>query len=123
MSANNHIVILNSKDGFRVTHCQALSNIFWWRIKNAPAYQVEQKNEINPFVLYQYFKDAKYFKTKEEALIYAEELYFHIGYVEYGICEVIYNNDFPISCLSCCENPAIVSVDGQEQCYNCGEYL
>ena len=90
MSADNGIYILQSKDGIRVAHCQAIENIYWWnkkcckkpeiietdepdnyteRCKNCgkvPEY--EQRAEINPKVLKGYFGNSKVFKIIEEAL-------------------------------------------------------
>lgn len=94
MSADNGIYILQSKDGIRVAHCQAIENIYWWskkcckkqdieettgmaegievdveKCKNCgkvPGY--EQRTEINPKVLKGYFGNSKVFKIIEEAL-------------------------------------------------------
>jgi len=43
--------------------------------------------------------------------------------VEYGI--QIFGDgtfEFPKECPPCCNNPILISIDGQEQCQNCGEY-
>jgi len=125
MSADNHIAILISTDGYRVIHCQALDNLVWWHTVGAGEHQHEQREEINPFVLWCYFSGAKVFKTREEAFAYAQTLYRKIGYVEYGICEVSYDKEFPKECPPCCEQPILEATaeDGGRTCINCGEYL
>ena len=114
MSADNGIYILQSLDGFRVIHAQAIENIYWHftccdnpnviEKKIGDIYTVEickncnterpigvMKNEINPCFLKQYFGGCKIFKTKEESLLEAERIYNEIlnddycPIIEYGI--------------------------------------
>jgi hypothetical protein len=123
MSADNHIAILNSQDGYRVVHCQALDNLVFWHKEGEGINQFEARDTINPFVLYKYFKDAKFFATKSEALAYAIKLERRIGYVEYGIGYVFYEGFFPTEEPPCCEAPNLVINDaGDNVCENCGEY-
>jgi len=43
--------------------------------------------------------------------------------VEYGIRTFGDGTfEFPKECPPCCNNPILISIDGQEQCQNCGEY-
>lgn len=123
MSADNSIAILYSKDEIRVAHCQALENINYWHVENAPIYQFELRKELNPYILFNYFNSSPIFKIEEDAFKYAQQLYNEIGYVEYGICKIIYDKEFPKECPSCCENQIIVSIEDNKQCQNCGEYL
>lgn len=130
MSSNNGIYILKSKDGYRVSHAQAIENLYWWHLEDT---RWEQRKEINPYYLWLYFSKSFFFKNKTYAYHYAEELYNDIinddfcPIVEYGICEIEYNDYFPDTRPNCCENPSIISksgdlIDGsREQCYNCGE--
>lgn len=126
MSADNSIIILCTKDGYRVEHIQAIDNIYWWNISYNHG---EDRAIINPFMLYQYFNKSEFFQNKDNALIYAAALYNKIGYVEYGVEEIIYDEEFPKIQPPCCDNPDVVSISGdlidgnQERCFNCGEYL
>ena len=110
MSSDNGIYILQSLDGYRVAHTQAIDNINWWKIwtccnnpipvcidgqekcqhcgKYLPDY--ERRDEINPEALKDYFGKSKIFNTEEEALKEAKRLYEEIldddyGIIEYGI--------------------------------------
>uniref|UniRef100_A0A6M3JEI8 Uncharacterized protein n=1 Tax=viral metagenome TaxID=1070528 RepID=A0A6M3JEI8_9ZZZZ len=108
MSSDNGIYCLQSKDGFRVAHLQAIDNLYWWRIyqcdceinednedwdtcSKCGAHIVnEQREKINPITLKNYFGDSKVFKTKEEVLLEANKIYEEIlegccPIVEYGI--------------------------------------
>lgn len=108
MSADNYIAILKCKDGYRVAHCQALENLFYWptgRISNEKSFnpdtekfeeleEYEERTEINPEILKDFFKD-KPVMSKEEADVVAMLLIKQIGVVEYGICDINYDKDFP----------------------------
>ena len=78
MSADNGIYLHKFRDGWRVTHAQAIENIYWKR----------GKNKYNYRILKQYFKDSPLFKTEKKALNYAFKLYKEIGWTEYGVCPV-----------------------------------
>jgi hypothetical protein len=86
MSADNGIYILQTKDGWRVIHAQAIENIYWDEEKK------EITEEINPHILREYFEDCEVFPTREEAIKEAELIYDDIvqddfcPIVEYGIC-------------------------------------
>lgn len=81
MSADNGIYILESKDGFRVIHSQAIENIYFW--------ETMPGEKLNPKYLKQYFGEAKVFKTRDEAWLEARRIYDEImgeGFpLEYGI--------------------------------------
>lgn len=114
MSADNGVYILQSKDGFRVAHAQAIENLNWWDKKccdhpivddfksesdcwirvciNCKTFVIgEERPEINPKVLKEYFGDSKILPTKEEALLEANRIYEEIlsdpicPICEYGI--------------------------------------
>jgi len=125
MSADNGIYILKNNDGYRVTHAQAIDNLYWWRVEGGSIDQYEQRNEINPSVLFSYFKNSEVYKDKNEAWHQAVILYRQQEIVEYGISfiEGFEEKDFP---TQCCTTPKIL-VDGDgtiiARCYNCGEYL
>lgn len=122
MSADNTVAILHTKDGYRVKHAQAIENIY---------YQCRRKGdlEFNARQLWNYFSACKVFTTKTKALKEAYRIYNEImkddfsPIVEYGIQSIGDGAfEFPKECPSCCENPMPISIDGQEQCQNCGEY-
>jgi len=115
MSADNGIYILQSKDGFRVAHAQAIENIYWWpkfecdcsskevlESVNEEGFsqdvckscggkiEWEDRGVINPTILSEYFGNSKVFATREEALAEADRLYRDIldgecPILEYGI--------------------------------------
>lgn len=114
MSADNGIYILQTKDGFRVSHAQAIENINW---------QADETG-FNLREIYKYFHDAKFFKSIEGAFKEAFRIYDLYSIVEYGICPIkAFNIEFPKECPPCCDNPNIVSSNYIERCYNCGESL
>jgi phenylalanyl-tRNA synthetase beta subunit len=83
MSADNSIVILRTRDGYRVNHVQALENIFWNDETNS-----YNTKKLNLDTTYEYFHRAYFFKTREDALKRAFEYLGEIGYVEDGIIEI-----------------------------------
>jgi hypothetical protein len=110
MSADNGVYILQSKDGFRVTHAQAIENIYWQytccdnpdvvEIDTEDIYYHERclncgqedssgkmTNKINPKFLKMYFGDSKIFATSEEAMNEAVRIYEEIIADDFGICE------------------------------------
>lgn len=108
MSADNYVAVLKCNDGYRVTHCQAIENLYYWPtgrvLKNREWHpetdtysdipEYEERASINPDVLKDYFSDSKKY-TKKQAFEKAVKLYEEIGYVEYGIIEINFNGDFP----------------------------
>lgn len=85
MSSDNGVYVLQSKDGFRVTHAQAIDNLYWWNTDDPNTDKWEKRDEINPEMLIEYFGDCKVFKTEGEAVEKAFEMYNEICYVEYGV--------------------------------------
>lgn len=108
MSADDGIYILQAKDGFRVIHAQAIDNLYWWWdderlyddewVKSEEARGVENpyygkggsSRELNPRFIYNYFKDSKVFKTRNEALDEVDRIYLKImksdvPFTEYGV--------------------------------------
>ena len=94
MSADNGVYVLETKDGFRVAELMAVENYLWdeeiggdttdqdvW-IKNAR----------------EMWANSPHFKTEEEAMKYAKELYDKImkdfGIVEYGISFITIDRNF-----------------------------
>jgi len=117
MSADNGVYILHTKDGYRVNHCQAIDNIYWWHTcceKPDVIYMneddisycekclncgtinpdFEQRDEICSERLLEYFGDCEVFKTKKEAITYSIKLHADIvsddfcPICEYGIIEI-----------------------------------
>jgi hypothetical protein len=81
MSADNGIYILESKDGFRVVHTQAIDNLWWWDDICATT------NEINPKYLIRYFEKCDVYKTSEEAMAEAKRMYDEIMQSDFPILE------------------------------------
>lgn len=122
MSADDGIYLLQCKDGWRVTYAQAIDNLYWWHVPGTSIDQYERKEEINPSVLFTYFKQSEVYQKKYEAWHQAMILYRQVGYVEYGISfiEGFEEKDFP---KQCCDKPDIIELDlPTKRCFNCGEY-
>jgi hypothetical protein len=112
MSADNGIYILQSLDGYRVIHAQAIENLYYWetstccsnpvpiideykneRCRECGSYlpKMEQRDSICPNRLKEYFGECEVFKTEEKALQEAERIYdeiiddFYCPIIEYGI--------------------------------------
>lgn len=77
MSADNGIYIHKFRAGWRVTHAQAIDNIYWHR----------GKNRYNYRILKQYFEDSPLFDSIDKARDYAFQLA-ATGWTEYGVCDV-----------------------------------
>ena len=117
MSSDNGVYILHTKDGYRVEHCQAIENIYWWYTccnrpdiiqtfeddifynkkclncgTNKPS--TKKREEICPDRLEEYFGNCKVLKTLEDAKKEAIKLYLDVisddfcPIVEYGIGEI-----------------------------------
>jgi len=126
MSADNGIYILKTHDGYRVTHAHAIENLYWWHnccdnprveeiqddsifcedicrncgTKNPSA---EERIDICPERLKEYFGNCEITFSLEEALVKATFIYQEImdddyGIVEYGINIIEYDGDFPKRC-------------------------
>lgn len=109
MSADNYIAVLHCKDGYRVAHCQALENLFYWptgRMTGEYAFnhetgkeeeleEYEERSEINPQMLKEIFADCVVYINKEDADQKARQLEKSTGWVEYGICDIRYDKEFP----------------------------
>jgi hypothetical protein len=84
MSVDNGIYILQSLDGFRVAHAQAIENLWCW--------DEFQSQGLNPKYLSMYFEKAELIKNEEDALKEALRLFKEIsseGYpIEYGIVPI-----------------------------------
>jgi hypothetical protein len=112
MPADNGIYILYTKDGYRVAHCQAIENIYWWRIYHCDCERNteeswnkcdkcgaeiinEERDEPSPIQLKNYFGESELYLDKKQAMGRAVELYHEIisdpicPICEYGI-QIIY---------------------------------
>ena len=76
MSADNGVYILQSKDGFRVIHAQAIENIF----------SANTESGFNQRYLKQYFGRSQVFNTRDEVWEEALEIANKQYILEYGIC-------------------------------------
>jgi len=112
MSADNGHYILDcpSADGkareYRVAHAMAIENIYWWPLPGKffksghPA--SEERNEICPEVLVEYFGRAVVISDKAGALLKASEMedecLSSCGFgSEYGISFIKYDKPFPVA--------------------------
>lgn len=89
MSADNTIAILESKDGYRVAHIQAVEEI-----QINPDYPVDNP-QYNKERLQLLFGEAIVYSTMLEAHRAAFKLYKDFGYVEYGVCSFELDTEFP----------------------------
>lgn len=114
MSADNGIYILQSLDGYRIIHAQAIENLHWWdnccdnpdvvddELKDSSFYhskclncdtkdpEMKNKSKINPKTLKDYFGKSVKYDTEKEVMeeacnIYEEITNEDMGIVEYGI--------------------------------------
>src|SRR5271169_233950 len=111
MSADNSILIVQNKDGYRVAHVQSQDNLFLHPLccdnpniqDQSEIYQEdlcyheecancgtidpewEERDKINPSIFYDWFKDSDVYKTKEEAMEMADIILNEVMFVEYGI--------------------------------------
>lgn len=116
MSADNGIYILQSLDGYRVIEAGAIENLHWWNscckkpnIQEDVLVSIddnlfhdkcincgtldpesEERDELNPKMLLQYFGKCTVYDTEKEVLeeatnIFEEIMDDNIGIVEYGI--------------------------------------
>ena len=99
MSSDNTVLILCTKNEFRVIHCQAADNLWftWINPFKLPESDSTDKDKIGEQSVisarvFEYFYDIDPIPNgllnmgaKEKALKQAGELYDDIGYVEYGI--------------------------------------
>lgn len=107
MSADNGIYVLQTKDGFRVIHAQAIDNLCWWEnytcCNNPISVAIdgqeqcyhcgtylpkhERRDELNPEMLKEYFGESKIFNTQQEAIDESRKMYDEIMNDDYGILE------------------------------------
>lgn len=79
MSADNAILLLELKDQWRVTMAFAIDNLYW-------SYsETSHSGELSLARIFEYFKKAKKFENKLDALNFATKLFDKSEYVEYGI--------------------------------------
>lgn len=91
MSADNGIYILKTKDQYRVTHAQAIENIYWEHGNTYAYYLNCQHEKYVPTRVVEYWGDCKYTRSAEKAQQIAEAMLRRIGFVEYGIRTFTYN--------------------------------
>ena len=91
MSADNGIYILKTKDQYRVTHAQAIENIYY-EYDNICASDINYRtNKLIPTRVVEYWGSCKYTHNPETAYKIAESMLKRISFVEYGIRTFIYN--------------------------------
>ncbi len=82
MSADDTVAIAEFPDGFRVTHCQAVENIDYYK-KGTKKWH----DEID-----EYFGESEVYKSKKgvmkEAFKIEKEVIKEFGFTEYGICDL-----------------------------------
>ncbi len=90
MSGDNGIYILQSLDGYRITHAQSIDNLYWWEVddecnKNLPI--MKKQNELNPEMLLKYFGKCTIYDTEKEVLEEASNIYEEITRNDISIIE------------------------------------
>lgn len=104
MSADNGVYIFKSLEGYRVTHAQAIENLYWWyddeRMYENSHWdklqeehgcipheftQGKEKEELNPKMIISYFGKCKVFSNEFEAFQEAKRIHDEHSYTEYGI--------------------------------------
>lgn len=91
MSADNGIYVLESLalDGksseYRVTHGQAIENLYWWDFHDGDMCFGVEKDEMNPEQIKNYFGKSKILFDRVEALKEADKILLEVGWTEYGI--------------------------------------
>jgi len=78
MSADNGIYIAKFNSGYKVIHAGCIDNLDYYDVGTKKRKQIWKK----------YFKDAKTFKEKSNALEYAIKLFEAETIVEYGIVDL-----------------------------------
>jgi hypothetical protein len=79
MSSDNCILILKTKDGYRVGHFQAVDNLYW-------LWDKPENKDVVCVRLFEFFQKYAIIKDKHIVLLVAQQLYESAGgYVEYGI--------------------------------------
>ena len=91
MSADNGIYILKTKDQYRVTHAQAIENVYWEYDSRYACYINERTNKLVPTRVVEYWGCCRYTRNPEMAYKIAETMLKRIGFVEYGIRTFTYN--------------------------------
>jgi hypothetical protein len=90
MSADNTILILKTKDGYRVEHVQASDNLYFtWAGKD----KVDSSRPIAARI-FEFFQASRFFKDTSSAFDAAIKLKDEIGYVEYGIEHICVDDTF-----------------------------
>jgi len=83
MSSDNGIYILHTSDGYRVTHANAIENLWWWDEDSG------YRDTLNPKYILEYFGSCSVFNSIDEALKEANRIYQDITKsglpLEYGI--------------------------------------
>lgn len=88
MSADNGIYILQSQDGFRVMHAQAIENMEWLRYEPSKTGYIRAiTDEEKKTACKEYWEKAPFFATKEEALKHAFEIEQEIMDSEFPVLE------------------------------------
>ena len=67
MSADNGIYILKTKDQYRVTHTQAIENVYWEYDSRYAYYINERTNKLVPTRVVEYWGGCRYTRNPETA--------------------------------------------------------
>lgn len=91
MSADNGIYILVTKGPeYRVSHAQAIDNIHYNEDSD------HDPEFFNSDIVYDYFGECQVFTNEDDALKEATRLEEDIGWTEYGICSLYFEEEtFP----------------------------
>jgi len=78
MSADNGVYVLQTSDGFRVAHAQAIENIFEY---NPPNFS----ENLDPEMAREYFKGSSVYSSYEAAMEHAVKVLRRVPVCEYGV--------------------------------------
>ena len=120
MSADDGIYILKTKDQYRVTHAQAIENIYREH-DNEYAYYINCKTEhFVPTRVVEYWGDTKYTRSVEVAQRVAETKLRDVGFVEYGIRTFTYNKTWK-HIVEDAKKKAVVEIQYLKE-HNCSQW-
>lgn len=80
MSSDNGLYVLQTKDGWRVKHLQAVENLWWSK--------GEQLDNLNPVAVYLAFESCIEFTDKKDAFTFAFDWAEDFPILEYGVSEL-----------------------------------
>lgn len=91
MSADNGIYILKCKDQYRVTHLQAIDNVFWSHIDRDWLNENSRRKKLVPTRVVEMWGGCRFTRNFETALKIAHKWCSSLPICEYGVNIITYN--------------------------------